>query len=186
MFLGITEALDAIIEAIKEGLGPVTSLILTGAHIRDIIVQMSATILLFVIVRFFLWKPITDFLEARRKVIDENLEKSTESLNNAKELESKMELEIVEAKAKIKSLLETAEREGNDKRSQIIEDAKAEAKRRKEALLNELEYEKSKMNNEIKQEIVEIAFAAAEKIVAKEIDRNKYLDIVDEILKETK
>ena len=29
-------------------------------------------------------------------------------------------------------------------------------------------------------------FAAAEKIVAKEIDQNKYLDIVDEILKETK
>ena len=49
MFLGINEALAAIIEAIKEGLGPVTSLSLTGAHIRDIIVQMSATILLFVI-----------------------------------------------------------------------------------------------------------------------------------------
>ena len=79
MFLGITEALDAIIEAIKEGLGPVTSLTLTGAHIRDIIVQMSATILLFVIVRFFFWKPITNFLEERRKAIDENLDKSSES-----------------------------------------------------------------------------------------------------------
>ena len=53
-------------------------------------------------------------------------------------------------------------------------------------LEEELEQEKSKMANEIKQEIVEIAFAAAEKIVAKEIDQNKYLDIVDEILKETK
>ena len=185
MFLGINEALAAIIEAIKEGLGPVTSLTLTGAHIRDIIVQMSATILLFVIVRFFFWKPITDFLEERRKAIDENLDKSAESLANAKELESKMESEMAEAKAKIKALLETAEREGNEKREEIIEDAKSEAKRRKEALINELEYEKSKMNNQIKQEIVEIAFAAAEKIVAKEINRDKYLDIVEEILKET-
>ena len=92
---------------------------------------------------------------------------------------------MAEAKAKIKALLETAEREGNEKREEIIEDAKAEAKRRKEALINELEYEKSKMSNQIKQEIVEIAFAAAEKIVAKEINRDKYLDIVEEILKET-
>ena len=186
MILGITEALDAIIEAIKEGLGPVTTLTITGAHIRDIIVQMSATILLFVIVRFFFWKPVTDFLEERRKAIDSNLDKANESLENAKELESKMKEEMDLAKDKIKSLLESAEREGNEKRSEIIEEAKAEAKRRKEALINELEYERNKMNNEIKQEIVEIAFAAAEKIVAKEIDRNKYLDIVEEILKETK
>ena len=185
MFLGITEALDAIIEAIREGLGPVTNLTLTGAHVRDIIVQMSATILLFVVVRFFFWKPVTDFLEERRKGIDANLDKANESLANAKELEEKMKNEMAEAKAKIRTLLETAERDGNQKRTEIIEEAKAEAKRRKEALENELEYERTKMNNEIKQEIVEIAFAAAEKIVAKEINRDKYLDIVEEILKET-
>ena len=185
MFLGITEALDAIIEAIKEGLGPVINLTLTGAHVRDIIVQMSATIILFIAVRFLFWKPITDFLEARRKGIDADLDKAKESLENAKELEEKMKTEMAEAKSKIKALLEAAERDGNQKRTELIEEAKAEAKRRKEALENELEYERTKMNNEIKQEIVEIAFAAAEKIVAKEINRDKYLDIVEEILKET-
>ena len=185
MFLGITEALDAIIEAIREGLGPVIDLTLTGAHVRDIIVQMSATILLFVVVRFFFWKPVTEFLEERRKGIDADLDKAKESLENAKELEEKMNEEMALAKTKIKTLLEAAERDGNEKRTEIIESAKAEAKRRKEALENELEYEKTKMNNEIKQEIVEIAFAAAEKIVAKEINKDKYLDIVEEILKET-
>lgn len=39
------------------------------------------------------------------------------------------------------------------------------------------------MEKEIRKEIVDIAFAAAEKIVAKEIDHDKYLDIVDDILK---
>ena len=40
------------------------------------------------------------------------------------------------------------------------------------------------MAKDIKKEIVDIAFAAAEKIVAKEINQDKYLDIVDDILKE--
>ena len=186
MFLGITEALDAIIKAIKEGLGPVTELTITGAHVRDMIVQMSATIILFVAVRFLFWKPVTDFLEARRQVIDESLDKVSESYENAKRLEEEMNAQMLEAKAKIKTLLDNAERDGNEKRETIIAEAKEEAKRRMNALEDELEQEKVKMANEIRKEIVEIAFAAAEKIVAKEIDQDKYLDIVDEILKETK
>ena len=186
MFLGITEALDAIIEAIKEGLGPITELKITGAHVRDMVVQISATLILFVAVRFLFWKPLTEFLEARRQAIDESLDKATQSFDNAKRLEEEMNAQMIEAKAQIKTLLDNAERDGNEKRENIIAEAKEEAKRRMKNLEEELEQEKSKMANEIKQEIVEIAFAAAEKIVAKEIDQNKYLDIVDEILKETK
>ena len=186
MFLGITEALDAIIEAIKEGLGPITELKITGAHVRDMVVQISATLILFVAVRFLFWKPLTEFLEARRQAIDESLDKANESFENAKRLENEMNSQMIEAKAKIKALLDNAERDGNEKREIIIAEAKEETKRRMKNLEEELEQEKSKMANEIKQEIVEIAFAAAEKIVAKEIDQNKYLDIVDEILKETK
>jgi F-type H+-transporting ATPase subunit b len=186
MFLGITEALDAIIEAIKEGLGPVTELKITGAHVRDMIVQICATLILFLAVRFLFWKPVTDFLEARRQAIDESLDKANESYANAKRLEEEMTTQMTEAKAKIKVLLDNAERDGNEKRETIIAEAKEEAKRRMKALEDELEQEKANMANEIRQEIVEIAFAAAEKIVAKEIDQDKYLDIVDEILKETK
>ena len=186
MFLGITEALDAIIEAIKEGLGPITELKITGAHVRDMVVQIAATLILFLAVRFLFWKPVTEFLEARRKVIDESLDKATESLENAKRLEEEMNTQMAEAKAKIKVLLDNAERDGNKKRETIIAEAKEEAKRRMKALEEDLEQEKANMANEIRKEIVEIAFAAAEKIVAKEIDQNKYLNIVDEILKETK
>ena len=39
------------------------------------------------------------------------------------------------------------------------------------------------MEKEIREEIVNIAFQAAEKIVQKEINQDKYLDIVDDILK---
>ena len=42
------------------------------------------------------------------------------------------------------------------------------------------------MQKQIRSEIVDIAFAAAEKIVAKEIDQDKYMDVDDEILKGAK
>lgn len=185
MVLSINGAIDAIIEAITEGLGPIVNLRIEGSHIRDIIVQLSATILLFVIVRFFLWKPITNFLEKRREAIDENLDNAAKANENAKLLESQKEQEMIEAKKKIKELLDNAERDGNQRREEIINEAKLEAKRRHEALEKELELEKSLMSNEIKKEIVDIAFQAAEKIIAREIDQQKHLDIVEEIIKES-
>ena len=52
-----------------------------------------------------------------------------------------------------------------------------------ENLKIELEQEKDSMEKEIRQQIVDIAFAAAEKIVSKEINQDKYLEVVDDILK---
>ena len=83
----------------------------------------------------------------------------------------------------IKEMIDTAEREANIRKETIINAAKDEAKRRLENVEQELIEEKKSMEKEIREEIVNIAFQAAEKIVQKEINQDKYLDIVDDILK---
>ena len=80
-------------------------------------------------------------------------------------------------------MLDQAEKEANIRRDEIINSAKEEAKRRMDNLSLELEQEKKNMESDIKKEIVDIAFKAAEKIVAREIDQDKYLDVVTDILK---
>jgi 5-methylthioadenosine/S-adenosylhomocysteine deaminase len=85
--------------------------------------------------------------------------------------------------APVKEMLDKAEKDANLKRDEIINQAREEAKRRMDNLKVELEQERSSMEKEIRQEIVEVAFAAAEKIVSKEINQEKYISIVDDILK---
>ena len=80
-------------------------------------------------------------------------------------------------------MLDNAEKEANLKKTTIINEAKEEAKRRLDNLEFELEEEKKSMEKEIRQEIVDIAFQAAEKIVGKEINQDKYINVVDDILK---
>ena len=87
------------------------------------------------------------------------------------------------AKLDVKAMLDQAEKEANLKREEIVNSAKEEAKRRMENLEIELEQEKKNMEHDIKKEIVDIAFKAAEKIVQREIDQDKYLDVVEDILK---
>lgn len=177
------EILNKIAEMVNKGLGPLTDMKITGGDVRDLLIQLGATILLFVIVRIFLWKPITNILEKRREAMDQALEETQEARDNAKALENELAVQLAEAKNNVKDILAKAEQDGHLRREQIILEAKEEAKRRLNNLELELEQEKNNMEKEIRQEIINVAFAAAEKIVAKEIDQDKYMDVVEEILK---
>ena len=190
----ITEAVTGVNQDtgvyMSAGLGPVTMLSnmeqLTANSLTfavDFGIQICATILLFLAVRFFLWKPITKILETRRDAIDKDLNDAEVAKANAIEIESNAKAELEAARAKVKKMLDDAEKNANIKRDEIINQAKEEARVRMENLDAELEQEKKNMSEQIRKEIVDIAFAAAEKIVAKEIDQTKYLDVVDDILK---
>ncbi len=193
MFLGIVENMreagNKISESVRTALGPIGRLnnpdasVFGGSDVRDILIQLIATILLFVVIRFFFWKPITKILESRRDAIDKALDDANKSKENARQIEAELQEELSKAKTQVKELLDKAERDGNLRREAIINDAKEEARRRLENLEVELEQEKKNMEKDIKKQIVDIAFLAAEKIVAKEINQDKYLDVVDDILK---
>ena len=191
MFLigDIVGALNKIKETVASALGPLANISsVTLADIEqfgiDFGIQIAATIILFIVVIIFFWKPITKILEARREQIDKDLAEAEQAKQNAIEIEADLAHELEQAKHKIKQMLDEAEKQANIKRDAIISQAREEAKTRLENLKTELEQEKKSMEKEIKQEIIDIAFSAAEKIVAKEINQAKYLDVVDEILKE--
>lgn len=177
------EILEKIAEAVNSCLGPLANLKVTGGDIRDLLIQLFATVILFIIVRAFLWKPITNILEKRREAMDQALVDAQTSRDNAKALEEELSNQLIEAKQSVKAILDKAEKDGNLRREQIISEAKEEAKRRMDNLEIELVQEKNSMQKEIRQEIINVAFAAAEKIVAKEIDKDRYRDVVEEILK---
>ena len=191
MILGVSEAIDEIVSTVTEALGPLANLTTATAsdwlnYLAEVGIQLVSTIILFLAVRFFLWKPITKILEDRRDAIDKELEEASLAKENSIQIEQELLAEKEKAKAEIKALISKAEHDANVQREAIINDAKEEAKRRLDNLENELVQEKANMESEIKKEIVDIAFQAAEKIVAKEIDREKYMDFVNDFLEEAK
>lgn len=191
MILSINDAIDNIVSTVTDALGPLANLTTATAadwlgYLAEIGIQLVSTIILFLAVRFFLWKPITKILEQRRDAIDKELTEAQAAKENSIQIEQELLTEREKAKAEIKALISKAEHDANIQREAIINDAKAEAKRRLDNLENELIQEKANMEADIKKEIVDIAFEAAEKIVAKEIDREKYMDFINDFLEEAK
>lgn len=185
MFMSISDALVEIKETVQEALGPLgNGFVFTTSDFMDIGIQLISTLILFIVVRCFLWKPVTNILESRRAAIDKEFSEAKEAKENAVQIEAELREELNKAKARVKEMLDNAEKEANIKRDEIINTARQEAKTRIENLQLELKQEKESMAKQIRQEIIDIAFAAAEKIVSREINQDKYLDVVDEILKE--
>lgn len=176
------EILKDISQFVNDCLGPLSGSGNLATWLRDFLIQLCATLLLFVVVRVFLWKPITDLLEARRNKMDSELESAKEHHNNAIKLEEELKVKYEEAKLEIVKLLNDAVRDGNSAKEAIINEAKLEAKRRIELANEEIEAEILQKQNDIKNQIVTIAFMAAEKIVGKEIDKNTYLKEVTNII----
>lgn len=179
---GITNSLDSIAEFVNKCLGPLGADGFTGDSIRDLLIQLFATLVLFLVVKKFFWEKITNLLEKRREVIDSELTKAQEANNVAFELQEKLNTEYEKSKLEIQTLIANAVKEGNVLKDEIVSDAKKEAELRLANATKDIEYEIKKQQNNIREEIVSIAFAAAEKIVAKEVDQKKHMKVVTDLI----
>jgi len=174
----MTEAFDKIIKAIQDGLMSI---------IDDwpvVIAQLIATAILIIVVRVFLWKPITKYLQKRQEILNNEYSEAKANNEKAKELKEIAYKEYEGTKQMTAELKEKLESEAYQRRDEIIEEARSEAKRRIDQVDREVEQTRQQSLDKIKEEIKTIAFSAAEKIIEKEIDRDVYEDEVKEFIDE--
>ena len=184
MILSMSEVLKKVSEFVDKCLGPLGSDGFTWDTLRDIIIQLCATLILFIVIRVFVWKRVTNILEARRQVIDKELIEAKESNRKARLLATQKENDLEEAQKQIKEMLERAEKDANLRRDEIIANAKEEAHKRLQNVEEDIQQEIQQKNAEIHKQIVDIAMLAAEKIVEHEVDQDKYIDLVNKIIEE--
>ena len=176
------EILKDVSQFVSDCLGPLGNSGNIWTWLRDFSIQILATLLLFLVVRAFLWKPITQFLEARRDQMDQELNEAKESRERAIKLEEDLQAKYDGAKVEIQKLLKQAEVEGNLRKDEIVKEAKAEAQRLLAMADEEIEREIATQEQDIKNQIVSTAFLAAEAILGKEIEHDKYLEAVTKII----
>lgn len=145
-------------------------------------IQLFALLVLFLLVKFKIWGPITKMLEARKAKMDSELNEARQTNEEAKALKKDLEAKLADAQEEVKRIIKTAEMDGSLVKEKIIEEAKAEAKRRLEISEEQIKKEISSKQQEIKDTIVSVAFDAASKILEKEVDKDKYLTLVNQII----
>ncbi len=129
----------------------------------------------------FIWPPIMGALEARKKEIADGLA-AAERGHHAKERAEKRALEhIEEAKYQASDIISLAQKRA----SEMVEEAKGDARTEAERLVAnanaEIEQETNRAREQLRQEVVALAIAGAEKIIKREVDKKTHAATLDEL-----
>ena len=129
------------------------------------LVQLCSTLVLFLVVKKFLWTSVVNMLDKRSEAMQSEL-------TQAKALHEEAEIANAQAKAKLKEasasgdlIINKAVEEGKAKREEILANAKKEAEDKLESARREIEYEKKQMRDDMVKEMVDVAMSAAEKLI---------------------
>ena len=155
-----------------------------SVNIWNIVISLINLLLLFLIVKKFLFKPVNKMLSNRQKELDSRYNDADEAKRIAEEnrefWEEKISTVKDEADALIKDAQDSAKRQSDaavlkakEKADQIISQAK-----------NEAEYEKKKAEEEIKKEIIEVSTALANKLLKREINTKDHHELIDSYIQE--
>jgi F-type H+-transporting ATPase subunit b len=153
-----------------------------GINLLDMIIQIAATLILVLIVKHFFWGRITDFLEKRKNIMDQEMDSAKKENIEAKLLKEKRETEYNELKLKSKDYLDTAKEKAEQERLRIIDKAKNNADQMMERAKKEIEAERIKAETSLQKETVTLAALMAEKIIRKELNDKDYQDLIVEDL----
>ncbi len=149
-----------------------------------LIAQILATIILILIVRFKFWKPITAFLEARKEKVTESLKQKEEAEKEANLLKQEANKYLDDAKISAKEIITNATSFGEQEKDRIIKEAYEEIENKKLKEEADLKRQVEESRENLKKEIVDVAYVLADKMVGNQMNEEKNKTIIDEFLKD--
>ncbi len=147
-------------------------------------ITLIAMLVLFILLSYLLFNPARKLIQKRKDFIQGQLDEAEKAQSDALEMKSEYDQKISQVDAEAAELLADARRKALNKEKEIVEKASEEAHQIKVRAEKDVELEKEKARDEMKQEMVQVASVMAGKFVAASMDEDKQAQLIDETLKE--
>ena len=155
-----------------------------SVNLWQILSSLINLVLLFLILKHFLYKPVKNIRAKRQKELDEQYATAAAAQKEADSNREAWEHKLSTAKEEADAILQVAAENAKTRGEKLI----AEAKERADGIVRtaeaEAELEKRKASEEIKREIVEISGALTEKMLEREINEEDHRALIDSFIEE--
>lgn len=141
-------------------------------------------IVLYLILKKFLFGPVTAVMEKRRQLIEDGLANARKTQADAAALKTQYEAAVGAAKEESRQILSDSRKKAKEESSRILEEADRQAK---DALMKnqlDLEAQKQKMLDDMQSQVAELAMEAAGKMLMRETKEADNLNLYDRFLKQ--
>lgn len=139
-------------------------------------------IILFIVLRIFLFKPMRKIMDERTRLIQDDLDAAKKSKDDADEMKRQYEESIGNAKKEAHDIIVKAHDDAEAERAAIIQRSQEEADQIVANAGKTIENERKMVLRQAQTEIADLAIEAASKIIGENLDDEKNRRIVDKFL----
>lgn len=139
---------------------------------HSLIAQLLASLVLFLVLRYFLFKPVNELLKKRKEYIENGVKKSEEVEQKLMQIDKEYDERMLKAKKESSEIISKARLYGDDIKNKAVQESKELAKVEYEKGMKKLENEKQKLMKNINNEIIDMALAAASKVIKDKVDKD--------------
>lgn len=158
------------------------SLDIISVNIWHILISLVNLLLIFLIVKKFLYGPVKKLLSERQADIDSRYAAADEAKKQALESKAIWDEKMKNADSEAESIIKGASDTASYRAEQIIEEANSKAEIIKKRAENEAQLTRQMAEESIKQEIVEVSSAIAEKMLEREIKTDDHRAMIDSFI----
>lgn len=149
-----------------------------------IVFTLINTLIIFLIFRIFLFKPVCKILDKRKELAAAEIAEAQKAKESAEKTEQEYLAKLAEAKNEAAEIVKAATLRAQAREDEIISEANAKAAEIRAKAEENIERDKQRAVNEIKDEISAMVIMAASKVVEKEISQQENEELISGFLAE--
>ncbi len=151
-------------------------------HLLTTIFTIVNFIILYFILRHFLFKPVDNIITTRQNEVNTNIKNAEENKTKAEQFRIESETNLKESKNKGKTIVEDYKKKAESLFEEIKGDANKEAQDIIERAMHEAEREKEKAQAEIKEQVVNLAVALSAKALEQSINEEEHRRLINDFI----
>ena len=155
-----------------------------GIDLSRLLTFLVGFTVIAVVLRMFLYGPITRMLDQRAERIRESLEAADRASADAASSAERVEQELANARREGQSLIAEARDAASRLRDQEAERTRVQVEEMLDRARDEIRREREAAVEEVRREFAGIAILAAERIVEQSLDEDSHRELIDRVLEE--
>ena len=155
---------------------------LISLNVWHVVASIANLLILTLILKKFLFKPVQKILAARQDQVDELYDAAEKTKASAEEDKKLYTAKIAGAVEEAESILRSATQRADRQSDEIIADAHRRAAETMKRAEEDIELAKKKAMDDLKNEISDISVQIAEGVVGRELHGDDHRDLIDSFI----
>lgn len=153
-----------------------------SVNIWQILISLANLVILFLILKKFLYKPVQKMLDERRAQIDSDYSDAESAKQSAEAKDAELTERLSHAKAEAEGIVKEAADIAKARGDKIVEDARATADGIIRQAEEDASLERKRVGETIKEQIVDVSTALAEKMLEREVNADDHKALIDDFI----